>query len=85
MIGIIISENDDNCGPPLTTGCRHTIRSDISMSSKGPCMPLTVNQLDFTAVRFRGLPNFLYFAHFNFSFLYLRIFPDKNVASQKCL
>ena len=45
----------------------------------------TVNQLNFAAVKFGVLAIFLYFAHFNFAFLYLRIFPDKNVASQKCL
>ena len=45
----------------------------------------TVNQLNFAAVKFRGLPIFLYFAHFNFAFWSLRIFPDKKVASQKCL
>ncbi len=46
---------------------------------------ITVNQLDFAAVKFCGLPIFLYFTHFNFAFCYLRIYPVKNVASQKCL
>ena len=50
-----------------------------------PGWPHTVNQLNFAAVKFRGLLISLYFAHFNFAFWYLRIFPDKNVASQKCL
>ncbi len=44
-----------------------------------------VNQLNFAAVKFRRLPNFLYFAHFNFAYWYLTIFPDRNIASQKCL
>ncbi len=43
----------------------------------------TVNQLNFAAVKFRGLPNSLYFAHFNFAFWYLRtkMFLHKNACS----
>ena len=41
----------------------------------------TANQLNFAAVKFCGLPIYLYFALFNFAFWYLR---TKNVPSQKC-
>ena len=34
---------------------------------------VTVNQLIFAAVKFRGLPIFFYFAHFNFAFLHILI------------
>ena len=37
-----------------------------------PLLPITVNQLNFAAVKFRGLPISLYFAYFNFAFWYLR-------------
>ncbi len=43
----------------------------------------TVNQLNFTAAKFRGLPIFLYFAHFNFAFCYLRMFPEKKCCFTK--
>ncbi len=47
------------------------------------CEAYTVNQLNFAAVKFRGLPISLYFAHFNFVFLYLgtKIFLHKNACS----
>ncbi len=45
---------------------------------------ITVNQLNFAAVKFRGLPISFYLAHFNFAFWYLRTkcsFPKMAVAS----
>ncbi len=68
-----------------STSKSHDLYTVPGYSVYEPYAMNTVNQLNFAAVKFRRLPIFLYFAHFNFAFWYLRIFPDKNVTSQKCL
>ena len=66
----------------VLTGYIFFYQGNIFHGQGGGAM-ITVNQLNFAGIKFHGLQISLYFAHFNFTFWYLRIFPDKNVASQK--
>ena len=68
--------------PKVDTCTRIKKRCGLT-STSSYFIEFTVNWLNFAAVKFRRLPISLYFAHFNFAFWYLRIFPDKKRCFRK--